>query len=371
MTLTNKTLIKETNKTLKENKKSFKVISIVDFNGSKSRVSVKCGVHGNSAEWKNPWIPEISRLRKAKSCLKCSGKYKPTKEELIEDLNDNIFSDGSHTVLDIPDYENRYSRCKIECKKHGLGDSWGNPWNPTSKDLKSGYGCPKCYNNYSPTKEEITNQINNIFQDTSLTLIDIPDYKNRDSRCNINCNIHGNGWEWENKWTPIAKTVKKDVGCPLCAFETNKISSLLRNPIHFDKERYLYFIKFTKKENKEFFYKVGINNSHNINIRHPKWKLDKANLELEVIEHIKLSNVEALFTEFYILNKYKDKKQYQRVLKESKLDGATECFSENILGSLTLNELAKETSSKYVDILSTIKVTENDKENFIKYIKNL
>jgi hypothetical protein len=367
--LLKRNLKKETNEILKDNKKSFKVISILEFKGSQSKVSIKCPIHKDSSEWQNPWLPTISVLKSAKHCLKCSGKYKPTKAELIEDLNDSVFIDGNHTVIDIPEYTNRHSRCVIKCKEHGLSSSWGNPWLPTSKDLKSGYGCPKCYNNYSPTKKEVIDQIDVVLKDTNLTLVDIPNYINRGSNCNINCSFHGNGWEWENKWTPKIKTVKNDIGCPLCAVETNKLKTLLQNPVHFDNERYLYFIKITKKSDKSFFYKIGVNNSENINIRYRKGLLEKADLEISVLEHIKITNIEALFTELYILNKFKENKSYKKVLKDFGLGGATECFSKNILDKTCLTDLVNETILSYQILLDKVNTSKEGIDNFKNYLK--
>jgi len=347
-------LKKQYNGILKENGLKIRIIKVIISKNGEERAVMHCKEHGSSDSWGNPWLPQLIKLKVAKGCIKCSGKYKFAEEELIEDVNNNVFHDGKHKILKIIDYKNRYSKCIVKCKEHGLSNEWGNPWLPNTKDLKAGYGCPKCYGNYLPTKEEVTEEVNMFLKGTGLTLIDIPNYKNRSSACHISCEIHGNGWEMKRRWTPIIKTLRSDHGCPLCSFETNKLKTLLKNPEQHNKERYLYFLKFTKEDKNEVFYKIGVNNSKNINMRYRKGLLEKAKLCIEVIEHIKTSNMSALMTEFYILKKYKDNKSYQRRLKTGGLEGATECFSKNILRGTSLKRLIKESLINQDSIISAL-----------------
>jgi hypothetical protein len=364
-----KTHLKEMREILKASKKPFKIVSIMDFKGKNSTLVINCKTHGGSDTWLNPWYPNFQKLKTAKSCLKCSGKYSYSKEEQISIINQEKFKDNLHEVIDIIDYKNQYSRCIVNCKEHGCGNTWEKPWIPTIKDLKNDYGCPKCYGNYNYTKKEIIQSVSTILQDTSLTLIDISDYKNRGSHCHIKCDLHGNGWEWENKWTPIIKTLKNNIGCPKCAVETNKLNSLIRNPIHFNKERYIYFIKFTHNDNS--FYKIGINNSENINIRYPKGRLEKNNLKMEVLEHKKVTNTEALLTEFHILRKFKENNVYQLILKESGMDGATECFNKDILSlnNISLGYLIEESSSNAECLVKDLSITDSERKYFLNNIE--
>lgn len=368
---TNETHIKELNAVLKKQKATFHAIEVVDTQNYKKFVSIECKIHGKSSEWANPWFPISSKAKKMTECIKCNKKYKQTKEEVIKYINENHFSDGQHEIIDIPEYKNRHSRCEIVCKTHGLGSSWANPWTPTVKDLKSGYGCPHCSNNYACTKEETIEKINKVLKDTNLTLIDIPNYKNKNSRCHIKCDIHGNGWELQKKWSPIVKTVINSYGCPFCAFETKQLKDLVAKPEHYNSERFLYFIQIKKTDTKEIFYKIGINNSENIYSRFYKSKLLEAKLEIKVIQHLKLNNIKALLTEFYIINKYHKQKKYQSRLKKYKLEGSTECFDINILEGLKLEDLVEEARLNHKSTIEKTKLPEQELSYFYKYMNKV
>lgn len=113
-------------------------------------------------------------------------------------------------------YNGATSRCIVSCDFHGNGNKWETPWIPRMSDLKTGYGCPKCSQNYRHSKNEIINSLTKTLP-INLKLFDIIDYKNNNSKCLIYCNIHGSCSDWKNPWLPTINKLKNKRNCPKCS----------------------------------------------------------------------------------------------------------------------------------------------------------
>jgi hypothetical protein len=126
-------------------------ISIIKFVNNEyknvnSRVIVKCKIHGEGKEWGTPWTPKVMQLKLGYGCPKCGGGYKPTKEEVINTINEKHKDKFEIAGFINNEYKNRNSKAIINCKIHGLSNEWENPWFPKIRNINEGGGCPRCAN---------------------------------------------------------------------------------------------------------------------------------------------------------------------------------------------------------------------------------
>lgn len=191
------------------------IVDIPDYKNTYSKCHISCQYHGNGWEWHNPWVPTITNLQQGQGCPKCAinRKAKKSEGEVIDIVSSRLPSNLK--VFGIKEFRQlELSTLYVTCTKHGNCWEWGNPWIPTGGAITSGRNCPKCSNRYTPTKNEIFDEL----EHEEYELIDIPDYKNRHSLCLVRCPIHGNGWKWGNPWKP--KVIKLRIGdsaCPKCS----------------------------------------------------------------------------------------------------------------------------------------------------------
>jgi hypothetical protein len=117
------------------------------------------------------------------------------------------------------EYFNINSNCIVECKIHGKGCNWGNPWNPSYKALRTSINkCPKCNNKYKRTTLEALQYLRTSTEEklTPLSFIG-GKYINNTTRCVVECSIHGKGCDWKNPWNPSFSNLVRYVGCPKCS----------------------------------------------------------------------------------------------------------------------------------------------------------
>lgn len=219
--------LKEINSFINPN---LKVIGFLDNNfDSRTKTIIECKIHGKGIDFCNPWTPTLNNLKQGKGCPKCSKLYSPTSDEAINEGNKCI--DKNLKIIGFVDnkYIGARSRCIVNCKIHGLGCEFERPWNPSYYLLKEGKGCPKCAGNYLKTKEEAIKNISNTLH-FNLKLIDFVDHKyNFQSKCIVECSIHGRCDQFSNPWIPTYKILKNGSSCPKCnhTYIDNKSDSIL------------------------------------------------------------------------------------------------------------------------------------------------
>jgi hypothetical protein len=111
------------------------------------------------------------------------------------------------------------TRFIVSCAIHGSGEDWGNKWQPTGDTLlNSKAGCPKCVNRYSDTAEEALFNINKTTSSDVMVHGFIGEYIGTKSKCVVSCKHHGSGNDYEKKWQPILKELKRQkiINCPKC-----------------------------------------------------------------------------------------------------------------------------------------------------------
>ena len=328
--------IQEINEAINE---QYTVVGFVnnEFTTLKSRCLVECKTHGNGSTWGNPWLPMGSELKKGSGCPKCSNSYKYTEQETLDELNTLL--KGQYTITGFVDgFKGTNSRCIVTCEKHGNGLEWGNPWNPTVSELKRGKQCPKCSNKYKYTEQETINELNETFKGQYTITGFIDGFKTQKSRCEITCNIHGKGSDWETPWNPKIKDLKDGRGCPKCSNERIELNNCLQHPQQFEKQRTLYFVTFKDLTKNKLFYKVGLATENGIHKRFKKCNLVKDNIEIIDSIEIQLSNINALISEYWILRHFADfRKPMFHVLKNT--GGGSECFGSDISQSIPVQDM--------------------------------
>lgn len=340
--------INEINKVVRSN---LTIIGFIDgqYKSLKSKAIVTCQIHGKGCDFANPWNPIVETLKNGFNCPKCAGKYSPTTEEAILEINQKIDKNLKAIGFVGGSYKTQKTNTIIECKVHGRGCDFANPWNPTFDKLKMGFGCPKCAGQYSPTTEEALKEINQLIS-PDLNVIGFVGgkYKSQKTKTIIECKIHGRGCHFEKPWNPVFYSLKVYNGCPICSVEKQAINDLLKNPVHCNSKRNIYFITFKNLKNNQIFYKIGITNEKGYKKRFNK--LNKDNVEILDAQEIQTTNLIALLTEYYVLTQFKEYKKYMfHVLKHN--HGGSECFSYDLTKILTLEEMIETAKDNFENII--------------------
>lgn len=131
--------------------------SLVDYKNNSTKVKIICPEHGIFEQKPNGHIIQKS------GCLKCSGKYKKSKEEFIsqsKEIHGEIYD------YSLVDYKNNKKNVKIICPKHGIFEQ-----RPDSH-LNREQGCPLCNNSKGELK------INKILKDNNFSFVAEKDFEN-------------------------------------------------------------------------------------------------------------------------------------------------------------------------------------------------
>ena len=340
--------------------KSLMFLSFIGkYSHRKTKCLINCKIHGNGNDWGNPWIPTFKDLKNGQGCPKCSKRYTESEKESLENIN-NIINDKLTVLKFIGKYKGIETRCVMNCKKHGNGDKWENPWNPTYEKLKSGRSCPKCSGNYICTEKEAFLNINNEINNKIRVIEFLGKYKGAKTRCVMHCKIHGNGNEWEKPWNPIYNNLKRGKGCPKCAIESHHLKDCIRNTIHQKNDRNIYFIKFKDLNNDRFFYKIGVSKRAGVKKRYLKTLLKKDNIVVLKSKEIETDNISALLGEYWALRHFVDERKYMlHVLKASR--GGTECFKSDITKTISLESIIQRGRDDFETILDDLDLTDKER----------
>ena len=344
-----------------------KIIGFVNnqYENNHSKCILECKEHGKSNEWEIPCTPSVKDLRKSFTCIKCTNKYKYTKEEIINQLNElNNSSENQLNVIGLVDneYINGHSTCLVECSTHGKCNEWNNPWTPSVRNLKSVVGCLKCTNKYTSTKDEVLEELNNKPEQKYKVIGFVNEEFNDRAQCIVECNTHGNGNLFSKPWNPTVNRLKSGHACPLCAIEGHELSTCLKNTQQYEHNRILYFVTFKNLKTNKLFYKIGLTTEKGVNRRFSKSKLEKDNIEIVNYEEIVTKNIYALIAEYWSLGNFQQHRKYMmHVLKTCA--GGTECFSKDITKIMSLENIIKNSIDCFDFILKDFDLPENELNN--------
>lgn len=174
------------------------VVAVVDAcRGAHNNCHIRCDVHGNCWQWDRPWEPTVNQIKSRNvRCLKCSGKYRLSVQELKDMLSTRLAP--MLRLIDI----NSDRRCVFECTEHGRSDEWGSPWYPRVADVryKEQIRCIKCIGLYERTETEWIEYLNGKAP-PGKRVVAICDFKKAHSRCVTECDEHGRSDQWNNPMT--------------------------------------------------------------------------------------------------------------------------------------------------------------------------
>jgi rubrerythrin len=218
----------ETFAKLVEDKSDGKISLISEYVRISDKVKFKCNV----CEFEFEMTP--NRFQCGDRCKKCSGKYKPTTEEVQKEI-DNIYGIGKYTIL--TEYINNQSDLTImcnTCKEHFI----------TRRDYlindKQKIPCPNCrkgvYTNIPFTDEEYLEKFNNAHKNDPYVLLE--KYSDTKGRQNIKAKRLKHDYIWEPNKNHLIRE-DKPTGCPICSSSQGekKIRNfLIENEIPFEKE---------------------------------------------------------------------------------------------------------------------------------------
>lgn len=166
--------------------------SLVDYRNMKTKVKIICTKHG--IFWQSPYL----HLR-GSGCPICSGKYKKSTDEFIEDA---ISIHGNKYDYSSAEYKNNKTKLKIICPKHG--EFYQKPCDHINKKTN----CPKCTLRYKKTNDDFIRDATKIHGNKY-------DYSNVEftgshDKVKIGCPTHGYFLMSYNSH------VTKLYGCPIC-----------------------------------------------------------------------------------------------------------------------------------------------------------
>jgi hypothetical protein len=194
-----------------------KLVNPEDITSGNCVCKVVCDKHGPCWEFDNPFCPIYDLyLKKKFGCPKCSGKYRRTEEEFNKYVQGMMHP--TLTLVAAGVFNGLKTKARVKCEKHGNCWEFGNPSEPTYKTLQLGKPCLKCQGHYNQTKAEAKVLIHQALaaQAPKLSLVDIEDYKNQNSRCLVTCEEHGDLWLWGVGTKPTMQLLLREPKCLKC-----------------------------------------------------------------------------------------------------------------------------------------------------------
>lgn len=174
--------------------------SEVVYKRLKDKISIVCPIHGLFEQ-------TADSHKQGKGCIKCSGKYKLSKNEFVgkaTEIHNNLY-DYKRVA-----YVNMSTPVEIVCKKHGAF------WMTPRQHLNSGT-CRKCCGLEIDT-EIFIERANRIHNDRYLYTD--ARYRSAHHKVSIICKEHG-------RFTQRAFAHLSGQGCPICRYKTPKIGGRL------------------------------------------------------------------------------------------------------------------------------------------------
>lgn len=218
-----------------------------NFIGIKTKIKLYCKKHDYV------FCMSINNFFQGKRCTKCSGCYRYSEEERIEQIKNRIVKENlNYVFLGMVDkYKNNNSKFKLHCNICNY--EWDVSISKFLGNKKS--KCPICQKNPRYTIEDRINQINNIIQKENLPYDFngfLGEYHNSNTKLNLFCKIHN------KKWSPtINDFVNNFHRCPLCCNKSHGeilIENILKEyKINYIREYSFEDCKYKKKLFFDFF----------------------------------------------------------------------------------------------------------------------
>ena len=149
------------------------------------------------------WNPEPNQILHVSGCPKCSGNYKRTQSEYINEIykiNQNIEVLG--------EFDGVYKKIKHKCKNCGY------IWNPFPSDiLHNGAGCPKCAGHMKRTHDDYIKEVK--IKNPNVEVVG--KYINTQTKIIHRCKTCG------FEFTAYPYRILEGSGCPICCFPPLKI----------------------------------------------------------------------------------------------------------------------------------------------------
>ena len=215
--------------------------SKVEYKNNREKVCIICPKHGEF--WQKP----LGHIQ-GKGCPYCGGTKKLTNCEFIQKANEIHNNKYDYSKVEYVNFETKVC---IICPEHG--EFWQTPHSHIS-----GTGCPVCFGNIKPTKEEFVEKCNEVHD--NLYDYSKVEYKNSETKVCIICPEHGEFWQ-----TPHSHI--SGTGCPRCnTYRNSKIVQKIENElkklnIQFEKEKTFNWLKNKSNMYIDFFlpeYNAGI-----------------------------------------------------------------------------------------------------------------
>lgn len=169
--------------------------SKVNYINSDTKVIVTCPIHGDFL------VTPYHHYRNRVGCPKCSGKYKPTKDDFINRSREIHGNDYDYSQVD---YKNNKTKVKIVCPLHGV--FLQTPSNHTNQKQ----GCPKCGGSGKKSTEEFVKLAKEIHGD-KFDYSEV-NYINSKTPVKIICPTHGDFLQ-----KPVVHLSSN--GCPKCGWD--------------------------------------------------------------------------------------------------------------------------------------------------------
>ena len=166
--------------------------SLVEYNNAKSKVKIKCLIHGVFEQ-----LPD-NHISKCQGCPICYGNKKSTTYNFIE--KSKIIHNNKYDYK-LVEYKNNRIKVKIICQEHGVFEQ--TPYH----HLNRNQGCPKCLSK-NKTNESVVKDFYNVHGDEyDYSCVE---YINNEKKLKINCKKHGYFYQ-----SYIKHCLQKH-GCPIC-----------------------------------------------------------------------------------------------------------------------------------------------------------
>jgi hypothetical protein len=164
-----------------------------EYVNNRTPLKVRCKIDGNV------WEPTAGKLLSGSGCPKCSGVYRRSHDEFVEELfqiNPNIEVLGK--------FSGRHTNIWVRCKIHN------HPWEPTAGKLLIGRGCPICgLKKQADTRRKPYDQFIHELSEINPNIEVLGEYVNNNTTILCRCKL---GHEWK----PIPSSLLSGHGCPIC-----------------------------------------------------------------------------------------------------------------------------------------------------------
>lgn len=286
-----------------------------DYKGNTTRVKMYCPTHQYS------WVSSIANLLKGNGCAKCSGVYKYTESERVEQINNlpNV------QFISFPNgYKSGKSKALVRCLKDGY------EWEVSVSGLiNKGRGCHRCSGSIKITEPMV---LKSISKSDGINFVSFPNsFINSNSQVELNCAQCNISWELAAK-----SALNSPIKCPTCS-DVKRIKT---------EEQALYLLSQLKGIKFLYFTEKFINQSSYVMLA-----CEKANHKFKVklrsalsLNGCKVCNGKYVYTEEEQIKRLQDLDNIKFIqfiddYKDSHSRARVECLKDGYIWESTVNRL--------------------------------